>query len=211
MTRIVLDERGTLDKYIGDAVMAIFGAPDRLSRTTRCAACQAALRMIDEARAADRPSGSPRAGSRSASASASTPATMVVGNIGSEQLFDYTVLGDEVNLGARLESLNKDYQTNEHIIISDGTSNPRSDAIEVRELGEVKVKGKTRPVVIYELLGLKNDAGRVAARGQATRRAATCRSNSSAAYRTARWDKCSPRLQFTPEVPAGHFGSPVPL
>jgi adenylate cyclase len=64
-----------------------------------------------------------------------------------------------VNLGARLESLNKDYQTDKHIIISDGTVEAAGDAIVVRELGEVKVKGKTRPVVVYELVGLKTTPG----------------------------------------------------
>jgi adenylate cyclase len=156
MTRIVIEEGGTLDKYIGDAVMAEFGAPiaypDHALR-----GCRAALRMHAEVERL----------TAKWTAEGKEPfriglgvntGTMVVGNLGSEQLFDYTVIGDEVNLGARLESLNKDYQTDTHIIISDGTYEAAGDAIEVRRLGEVKVKGKTRPVVVYELLGLTTSA-----------------------------------------------------
>jgi adenylate cyclase len=152
MTRIVIEEGGTLDKYIGDAVMAEFGAPiaypDHAVR-----GCRAALRMAAEVELL----------TAKWTAEGKEPfriglgvntGNMVVGNLGSEQLFDYTVIGDEVNLGARLESLNKDYQTDKHIIISEGTYEAASDAIEVRRLGEVKVKGKTRPVVVYELVGL---------------------------------------------------------
>jgi adenylate cyclase len=152
MTRIVIEEGGTLDKYIGDAVMAEFGAPivyaDHALR-----GCRAALRMAAEVERL----------TAKWTAEGKEPfriglgvntGNMVVGNLGSEQLFDYTVIGDEVNLGARLESLNKDYQTDKHIIISEGAYEAAGDAIEVRRLGEVKVKGKTRPVVIYELLGL---------------------------------------------------------
>jgi adenylate cyclase len=157
MTRIVIEEGGTLDKYIGDAVMAEFGAPiaypDHALR-----GCRAALRMNEEvARLHAKWLAEGREPFRIGLGV--NTGNMVVGNLGSEQLFDYTVIGDEVNLGARLESLNKDYQTTTHIIISDATYEAAKDAIEVRELGEVKVKGKTRPVVVYELLGLKTTTG----------------------------------------------------
>ena len=153
MTRIVIEEGGTLDKYIGDAVMAEFGAPiaypDHALR-----GCRAALRMHEEV---ERLTAKWTAEGREPFriGLGVNTGNMVVGNLGSEQLFDYTVIGDEVNLGARLESLNKDYQTQKHIIISDATYMAAKDSIEARELGEVKVKGKTRPVVVYELLALK--------------------------------------------------------
>ncbi len=152
MTRIVIEEGGTLDKYIGDAVMAEFGAPiaypDHALR-----GCRAALRMAAEV---ERLTAKWTAEGREPFriGLGVNTGNMVVGNLGSEQLFDYTVIGDEVNLGARLESLNKDYQTDKHIIISEGTYEAAGEALEVRRLGEVKVKGKTRPVVVYELLGL---------------------------------------------------------
>ena len=152
----VIANQGTLDKFIGDAVMAIFGAPvpypDHAEK-----ACRAALAMIDEldklqAKWASEDREPFRMGI------GINTAEMVVGNLGSEQLFDYTVVGDGVNLGARLESLNKEYQTKRHIIISESTYEAAKDAIEVRRLGEVLVKGKTRPVVIYELIGLRDRA-----------------------------------------------------
>lgn len=157
----VIKNQGTLDKFIGDAVMAIFGAPipypDHAEK-----ACRAALAMIDELEklqakwaAEDREPFRMGIGINTGE--------MVVGNLGSEQLFDYTVVGDGVNLGARLESLNKEYATKRHIIISEGTYEAAKDAIEVRRLGEVVVKGKSRPVVIYELLGMREPAA-VAAR-----------------------------------------------
>jgi adenylate cyclase len=152
----VIANQGTLDKFIGDAVMAIFGAPipypDHAEK-----ACRAALAMIDELEKLQAKWASEDREPFRMGIGINT-AEMVVGNLGSEQLFDYTVVGDGVNLGARLESLNKEYQTKRHIIISESTYEAAKDAIEVRRLGEVLVKGKTRPVVIYELLGLRDRA-----------------------------------------------------
>ena len=152
MTTIVLEEGGTLDKYIGDAVMAEFGAPiaypDHALR-----ACRAALKMHAEVTRLQAKWAAEGKEPFRIGLGVNT-GHMVVGNLGSEQLFDYTVIGDEVNLGARLESLNKEYQTSTQIIISEATYEAVKADVEVRQLGEVKVKGKTRPVVVYELLSL---------------------------------------------------------
>ena len=153
MTDCVLRQRGTLDKYIGDAVMAIFGAPisfpDHAARA--CAAALDMAREMDEL--GQRWVAEGRQPFRIGIGINTDP--MVVGNLGSEQLFDYTVIGDGVNIGARLESLNKEYKTTHAIIISESTYEAARDTIEARPLGDVTVKGKTRPLKIYELLGLK--------------------------------------------------------
>jgi adenylate cyclase len=157
MTTIVLEEGGTLDKYIGDAVMAEFGAPiaypDHALR-----ACRAALKMHAEVTRLQAKWAAEGKEPFRIGLGVNT-GHMVVGNLGSEQLFDYTVIGDEVNLGARLESLNKEYQTSTQIIISEATYEAVKADVEVRQLGEVKVKGKTRPVVVYELLSLTTPPG----------------------------------------------------
>ena len=75
---------------------------------------------------------------------------MIAGNIGSSSIMSYTVIGDNVNLGSRLESLNKDYRS--RIIISDATRARLTGVYDIRPLGEVVVKGKTRPVEIFEVV-----------------------------------------------------------
>jgi adenylate cyclase len=129
MTRIVFDTRGTLDKYIGDAVMAFWGAPYEDSEH----ALQACIAALDIG-----------IGLNSGVAS--------VGNMGSALRYGYTALGDTVNLSSRLEGLNKDYGT--HIIVNESTYAAAKDAgLLFRELDLIRVKGKLLPVMIYELYG----------------------------------------------------------
>ena len=149
----VLAQRGTLDKFIGDAIMAIFGAPVPLPDHAE-RACRAALAMMKEMEALQTKWAAEEREPFRIGIGINT-GEMVVGNLGSEQLFDYTVVGDGVNVGVRLEALNKEYQTTNQIIISESTYLAAQGALDGRRLGEVTVKGRTRPVVVYELLGLR--------------------------------------------------------
>lgn len=151
MTETVLESGGTLDKYIGDAVMAFWGAP--LPREDHAlAACKVALRnreklltLSEEFVREGLPAVRARIGLNSGPAS--------VGNMGSTKHFSYTAIGDTVNLASRLEGANKTYGS--WILISETTKRAAGDAIETRALDFLKVKGKNLPVAVYELLGLK--------------------------------------------------------
>ncbi|OPY86655.1 MAG: Adenylate cyclase 1 [Smithella sp. PtaU1.Bin162] len=156
MTDIVFKYDGTLDKYMGDAIMAIFGAPlDQPDHARR--ACQTALDMMNELHRLQKKwqtEGKPPLNIGIGINSGD----MVVGNMGSQMRFDYTVMGDMVNLGSRLEGTNKEYGSN--IIFSEFTYNAIKDSMCCRELDSVRVKGKKLPVKIYELLGEKKDEGK---------------------------------------------------
>ncbi len=153
MVEVVFRHRGTLDKFIGDATMAFFGAPfDNPDHALQ--ACRAAVEMTD---VVGRLNERWQAEGREPFVTGFGIATgeMLVGNFGSSQRFTYTVIGDQVNLGARLESLNKDYDTARHIIISQGTYELVREHVVARPLGSVTVKGKHQAVEIYDLVGLK--------------------------------------------------------
>jgi adenylate cyclase len=152
MTQIVFEHDGTLDKFVGDAIMALWGAPvgqpDHAERACRCAL--AMIRKLEELQ------GKWTAEGRYAIdiGIGINTGDMVVGNMGAEgKKMDYTVIGDNVNLGARLEGLTRKY--NNHIIISAFTYGKVKDIVKVNELGAVTVKGKEQPVVIYDLVGIQ--------------------------------------------------------
>lgn len=150
MTAIVFEEKGTLDKYIGDALMAFWNAPlDVPDHPLR--ACRAAVKMLeklDSLKKTWREQGLPEL---EIGVGVNT-GPMVVGNMGSDVRVDYTVLGDAVNLGSRLEGTNKEYDT--RIIISEFTWQHVKNDVVTRRLGAVRVKGKRLPVAIYELRGI---------------------------------------------------------
>jgi len=148
MTEIVLKYGGTLDKYMGDAIMAIYGAPiEQDDHALR--ACSSALDMMTRLREL-RPKWQEQGKPFMDIGIGVNSGTMTVGNMGSERRFDFTVMGDNVNLGSRLEGTNKQYGTN--IIISEYTYQKVKEKFIVRELDLVRVKGKKEPVRIYELV-----------------------------------------------------------
>ena len=150
MTEVIRNRRGTLDKYIGDAIMAFWGAPVENSEHARQAVLtaiemQAGMQVLNQRLMAK---GWPelRIGV------GVNTGTMTVGDMGSPVRKAYTVMGDAVNLGSRLEGITKQYGVG--IIIGEGTKEKLGKDFVLRELDQVRVKGKAEPVGIYEPLGL---------------------------------------------------------
>ena len=151
----VLATGGTVDKYIGDAIMAFWGAPmpnagHALAACIAAVRCQEVLvRLRPQWEAAGKPPFRARIGLHTGE--------VVVGNIGSVERLNYTVIGDAVNLASRLEGLNKYYGTT--VMISETTYREAGAGIVARPVDWVAVKGKTEAVLVYELLGLKGEVG----------------------------------------------------
>jgi len=148
MSREVSAHGGTIDKFIGDAVMAFWGAPavnaeHAVDACQMALACQQALRTSGLTDDKGRPL-KVRIGLNSGD--------MLVGNIGSEFRLNYTVIGDAVNVASRLEGANKEYGT--EIIIGQETRRLAGDRVQVRELDRLMVYGREEGLAIYELLGM---------------------------------------------------------
>ncbi len=155
MTKIVFTNHGVLDKYIGDAVMAFWGAPlEDAKQAIR--ACHAALEMQEDIKDLANVWANMGIENFQVRIGINT-GEMAVGNMGSDHRFDYTLLGDNVNLGSRLEGLNKEYHTK--IIISRATYDQVKDDFITRRLDMVAVKGKARGVYVYELRGMGKPTG----------------------------------------------------
>ena len=147
MVEVVFRHQGTLDKFVGDMVMALFGAPlDDPNHAEH--AVQAALDMVRELSELNRKWAAAGMAQLDIGVGINS-GDMIAGNIGSSSIMSYTVIGDNVNLGSRLESLNKEYKT--RIIMSDATRTRLSGSYDTRPLGDVIVKGKSKPVAIYEI------------------------------------------------------------
>ncbi len=149
VTEEVFRHQGTLKEYVGDELMAIFGAPlEHVDHAER--ACEAALAMRERrlSLAAEwGPSGRPMLHARTGINSG----PMLVGNLGSRYRFAYGVLGDQVNLASRLEGLNKVYGTD--ILVGENTARVVASRFLLREIDMVRVKGRKQAVTIYELMG----------------------------------------------------------
>jgi adenylate cyclase len=155
VSKVILENQGTIDKYIGDSVMAFWGAPAQLENHAE-QACRSALLIRNNLNALfrewDTQGKSPfytRIGIHTGE--------VIVGNMGYHERLNYTVLGDSVNVSSRLEGLNKVYGTT--IIVSEFTRNQCPDSFEFRQLDRVSVVGRKKEFEIYELIALKDDIG----------------------------------------------------
>jgi len=151
MTDIILSNGGTIDKFIGDAIMAVFGAPipyeDHAYRAAKTAIeMRKALKSLwSKWESENKKMFDIGIGISSGDA--------IVGNIGSERRTEYTAIGDTVNLGARIEPLNKEYNT--HILISEFVYERIKEKVKVSEIGKVKIRGKKVEIRLFELVDLK--------------------------------------------------------
>jgi adenylate cyclase len=202
MTDIILQHQGVIDKYMGDCIMAFWNAPLDDAEHARHA-CEAALKMHErlDALNAELEREAKEAGRKFIPIHIGTglnTGKCVVGNMGSDQRFDYSVLGDDVNLASRLEGQSKTYGVG--IVIGPRT---RSSAPEFAalELDLIKVKGKTVPVNIYALLGTAD-----LARREDFQRQVLAHGRMLEAYRSGRWDEA---VSFIEECRRGPAALPA--
>lgn len=178
MSDLIHKYEGTIDKFEGDAIIAFYGAPvsypDHATRA--CLVCLEMQQRLVELREEWRNEGKPELKVRMGL----NTGPMVVGNMGSKKRFDYTIMGDAVNLAARLEGANKEYGT--CIMLTDATYQAAKQDIEVRELDLLRVVGKKEPVGVYELLSRKGELDAAKAK------VVTLFHEGLERYRTQHWD-----------------------
>jgi adenylate cyclase len=185
LTNAVLDRKGTIDKYMGDAIMAFWNAPLD-DKEHQINACEAALDMLEQVDALNKE----REEEAQEGGHAYIPlnigvglntGTCVVGNMGSDLRFDYSVFGDSVNLASRLEGQSKEYGF--PIIVGSNTALAAKDRFAILELDFIMVKGKTEPEVIYAIAGREDTA-----RSGSFQRLRNLTIEMLACYRSRDWD-----------------------
>ena len=155
MTQAIFARRGMINDFVGDAIMAVFGAPlsdaeHALHAVQSAVAMEQALSVLNQRwEAAGLPSLHMGIGIHTGE--------VFVGNVGGAAKLKYAVVGDPVNATARLESLNKELGT--HILMTEETRTALGDRVEAKDRGEFIVKGRTRPLQVYELLAIQADSG----------------------------------------------------
>lgn len=153
MTDVIFRFNGTIDKFIGDAIMTIFGAPFKQDDDA-LRAVKSAVAMIHELEKLNQKMIHPQ--DKLHMGIGIHTGEAIVGNIGSDRRLDYTVIGDNVNLASRIEGLTKHYQC--AILISEATFQQikgkysMEDGFEIREIDKVIVKGKSKPITVYEVI-----------------------------------------------------------
>jgi adenylate cyclase len=185
LTNAILDRKGTIDKYMGDAIMAFWNAPLD-DKEHQINACEAALDMLEQVDALNKE----RQAEAEEGGHAYIPlnigvglntGTCVVGNMGSDLRFDYSVFGDSVNLASRLEGQSKEYGF--PIIVGSNTALAAKDRFAILELDFIMVKGKTEPEVIYAIAGREDTA-----RSGSFQRLRNLTIEMLACYRSRDWD-----------------------
>ncbi len=186
MTRVILGSQGTVDKYIGDAILAFWGHP--IAREDDAArSCRAALEQFQQLQLLGdkwETEGRPRIDMRIGIETGE----VIVGAIGSKLKLNYTVLGDTVNFASRLEAVNKIYGT--HILIGETTRKLAGDAIEAREIDLIAVVGKVRPVRVFELVAMAGEVSNPQKMGYAHYE------NALSFYRARNWDEAQAQLKL---------------
>jgi len=150
MTEIILAAGGFLDKFVGDEIVAIFGAPQSMPDHA-ARACQAVLRMQERLRELQPAFRDAGCRTEIFSRTGLSTGELIVGNMGSETRMNYTGMGDTMNLGARIEGVNKVYGT--RVLVSGQTAQDAGPDFVWREVDAVRVKGRATPVSLFELVG----------------------------------------------------------
>ena len=154
LSKVIFAHDGTLNKYMGDAILAFWGAPGQPKPDDALRAIRAAHALVETVKRLETKWRGQGIEPFGIGVGVNT-GEMIVGNMGSTMMFDYTVIGDEVNLGARLEALTRQFDAN--VVISEATYQAVQEHVHAKELGEVTVKGRAKPVRIYALTGLNSD------------------------------------------------------